>query len=129
MQLRGVDHIAIIVSNRTRALNFYVHALGCEVATEQYRVERDSWKIDLYIPGSEVEIELFTFPDAPQRPSNPEAIGARHLAIRVTDIEEAHAHCAKHELNPEPIRVDSRLGRRFFFIKDPDGLPIELVEM
>ena len=74
------------------------------------------------------QIELFSFPDPPPRPSYPEACGLRHLAFEVAGIGEAIAQLETHGVAVEPVRVDEYTGKRFTFFADPDGLPFELYE-
>ena len=85
MTFLGQHHIAIIVRDYETSKNFYVQVLGFEVIAETYRAERNSYKLDLRASGG-LQIELFTFPDAPPRPSRPEAIGLRHLAFSVVSM-------------------------------------------
>jgi glyoxylase I family protein len=74
------------------------------------------------------EIELFSFPNPPRRPSYPEACGLRHLAFAVDDLEQAVADLRSHEVSVEDIRIDEYVGKKFTFFADPDGLPLELYE-
>ena len=78
--------------------------------------------------GPGIVLELFISAGNPQRVSNPEASGLRHLALGVTDAEVAHMILLDAGYNPEPIRTDTFNDRKLFFVKDPDGLPIELHE-
>ncbi|UTW14308.1 VOC family protein [Marinobacterium rhizophilum] len=126
--LKGAHHVAIICGDYRRSRAFYVDLLGLEVIDENYRAERDSYKLDLRLPcGS--RIELFSFPAAPPRPSYPEARGLRHLAFAVADIERSVAYLQSRGLDVEPIRVDEYSGQRFTFFSDPDSLPLELYEV
>lgn len=125
--LLGLHHVALIASDRDRALDFYVGALGLVELARTWRAERGSWKIDLALPGGG-QIELFTFPGAPPRPSRPEAQGLRHLALAVADLGAWMRHLAARGHPPEPVRTDPLTGARFTFVADPDGLPVELVE-
>jgi len=124
--LTGLHHVAIIASDYDRSKAFYVGALGFSILREVWRAERRSWKCDLTMPGA--QIELFTFPGAPPRPSHPEAMGLRHLAFTVDDIVAEVARLAGHGIACEPVRVDEHTGQRFTFFADPDGLPLELYE-
>lgn len=126
MNLDSMHHIAIIASNYEVSKNFYVNILGLEVIRENYREERDSYKLDLKFGHS--EIELFSIPKAPKRPSYPEACGLRHLAFRIDNIEDAIAELNANGIPTEPIRIDEYTGRKFTFFSDPDGLPLELHE-
>lgn len=127
MKLNNVNHIAIIASDIERSLSFYVDVLGFSIIRKVYREERDSWKVDLALNGDYL-IELFTFPNAPQRLSYPEALGLRHLAFTVDDIEASIAELKSKGVEPESIRIDPFTDCRCVFFADPDGLPIELVE-
>nr|WP_320415589.1 VOC family protein [Candidatus Endoriftia persephone] len=127
MKIKGIHHIAIIGSDYARSKTFYTETLGLSVIDEHYRAARDSYKLDLRAPDG-VQIELFSFPDAPLRPSYPEARGLRHLAFAVEQIGNAIASLQARGVQVEPLRVDEYTGRRFCFFSDPDGLPIELYE-
>lgn len=127
MKLTGIHHIAVICSNYEKSKDFYVRILGLEPIREVYREERNSYKLDLAVNGH-YQIELFSFPEPPERPSYPEAAGLRHLAFQVEKIEEAAAYLATEQIQTEPIRIDPYTNRRFTFFADPDSLPIELYE-
>ncbi|PEB55955.1 hypothetical protein CON65_13255 [Bacillus pseudomycoides] len=127
MNISKVHHIAIICSDYKTSKEFYTRILGFKVVNEVYRKERDSYKLDLCV-GEQYQIELFSFPNPPERPSFPEATGLRHLAFAVTDIDEAVKHLNRYGVDTEPIRVDEITGRRFVFFQDPDCLPLELYE-
>ncbi|MGH8160089.1 MAG: SMU1112c/YaeR family gloxylase I-like metalloprotein [Rhodanobacter sp.] len=125
--LTTIHHVALICSDYPRSRAFYSETLGLPVIREVYREARKSWKCDLQIsPG--VQLELFSFPDPPPRPSRPEAQGLRHLAFAVTDVDTAVATLEARGVICEPVRVDEYTGRRFTFFADPDGLPIELYQ-
>ncbi|MBD1387875.1 VOC family protein [Neiella sp. HB171785] len=126
--LQGIHHTAIICSDYQRSRAFYVELLGLKVVAENYRAERDSWKLDLALPDG-CQIELFSFPEPPARPSRPEACGLRHLAFRVDDLDDAIAHLHHADIAVEPVRVDPFTNKRFTFFADPDGLPLELYEI
>lgn len=125
--LDGLHHVALIVSDYARARAFYTQVLGLRVIAETYREARQSWKLDLAIPGGG-QLELFSFPDPPSRPTLPEACGLRHLALRVPDLDCWLDHLARQGITAEPVRQDPLTCARFTFFADPDGLPVELVE-
>jgi glyoxylase I family protein len=127
MKLKKIHHIAIICSNYEVSKDFYVRILGLNPLQEVYREERDSYKLDLEVNGH-YQIELFSFPTPPERPSYPEAAGLRHLAFEVDDIEEAVRHLTTMQVEVEDIRIDPWTQKKFAFLADPDGLPIELYE-
>ncbi|MBR1584849.1 MAG: VOC family protein [Clostridia bacterium] len=125
--LRAIHHVAIICSDKDAALDFYHTKLGFPILRENYRADRDDWKIDLQLDEG-TEIELFIMKDRPNRVSDPEAYGLRHLAFRVASVEETVRALKKRGIPCEPIRIDTFTGERMTFFRDPDGLPLEIHE-
>lgn len=122
-----IHHVAIICSDYEISKKFYVDVLGFSIIEETYRKERKSYKLDLKV-GETDQIELFSFPNPPERPSKPEACGLRHLAFEVNDIHESVAQLQAKGIPVEDIRIDEITGKKFTFFKDPDNLPLELYE-
>ena len=106
--VQGLDHIALIVSSED-SLRFY----------ENERFER-SYDIVVFMTCGNITLEIFVDPNHPERVNSPEAKGLRHVAVTVDKIEDLN-------MEIEEIRTDW-FGRRFTFVKDPDGLPIEIKE-
>jgi glyoxylase I family protein len=127
LQINQIHHIAIICSDYQKSKHFYTKILGFEVVREVYRDERQSYKLDLSVNGI-YQIELFSFPNPPVRTSRPEACGLRHLAFAVNNVEESRTYLLSQNINCESIRIDEFTNKAFFFIEDPDGLPIEFYE-
>lgn len=127
MTFSRLHHIAIICSDYEGSKRFYTETLGLQIVAETFRQERNSYKLDLALPDGS-QIELFSFPSPPPRPSLPEACGLRHLAFAVSDLDRDVAELSDRGIEVEPIRVDDLTGKRFTFFADPDGLPIELYE-
>lgn len=126
--LNGFHHVAIICSDYPRSKHFYTEVLGFKIIAENYREARDSYKCDLALPDGS-QIELFSFPSAPTRPSRPEAQGLRHLAFKVNNLDSTIKKLAESGVECESIRVDEYTGKRFTFFQDPDELPLELYEL
>ncbi len=126
MKLKHIHHVAIITSDYEKTKDFYVRKLGFKVIRENYREDRADYKIDLQL--GDCELEVFVVKNAPARPSYPEALGLRHLAFKVKDIEEAVAWLNEQGIETEPIRFDVFTQNRMTFFKDPDGLPLEIHE-
>nr|WP_297524808.1 VOC family protein [uncultured Roseateles sp.] len=125
--LLRIHHTAIICADYARSRHFYTEVLGLRVIAETYREARRSYKLDLALPDGS-QIELFSFPGAPPRPSYPEAQGLRHLAFEVDDVASGKRELEAKGVVVEPVRVDELTGKRFTFFADPDGLPLELYE-
>ena len=126
MFLTKQHHIAIIVSDWEKAREFYVEKLGFRLIREVYRPEIGDYL--RMIRQGDTTIEVFEKPNYPERVTNPEAKGLRHLAFHVEDIGPAVAWLNSRGIETEPIREDKVNGGRFTFFKDPDGLPLELHE-
>ena len=124
--LEATHHVAVICSDEAKALDIYVNRLGFAVEKEAWRETQQDWLRMLRL--GDTVIELFIKADAPRRPTEPEALGLRHLAFRVSDIEAAVAWLHARGIETEPIREDPYNGGRLAFFRDPDGLPLELHE-
>lgn len=125
--LKRIHHAAIICADYAASRRFYTECLGLRVLAENYRAARQSYKLDLALPDGS-QLELFSFPGAPPRPSRPEAQGLRHLAFEVDDVGLCKQVLEARGIAVEEIRLDEFTGRRFVFFADPDGLPLELYE-
>ena len=122
--LEGTHHIAIIASDEQRALDFYINKLGFTLEKETWRPARKDYLRMLRL--GDTVIELFIHPGAPQRVTDPEALGLRHLAFRVTDIAAARDWLNSRGIETEPIHDDTANGGHYVFFRDPDGQPLEL---
>lgn len=127
LQINHIHHVAIICSDYQKSKQFYTETLGFKIQSEIYRAERQSYKLDLSVNGL-YQIELFSFPNPPARASRPEACGLRHLAFEVNNIAETRDYLLNKQVNAEEIRIDEFTQKAFFFINDPDNLPIEFYE-
>lgn len=126
MKLNAVHHVALWVSDLEKAKDFYVRTLGLAVLRENRRDDRGDVKLDLQL--GDAELELFCAGGHPARSSYPEALGLRHLAFRVENMDEAVGWLAGLGIDTEPVRVDPYTGKRMTFFFDPDGQPLELHE-
>ena len=126
MNLYKVHHVAVIGSDYQRSRHFYVDLLGFEVIRENFRPEKNDWKIDLKL--EDMELELFIAPDHPKRPSYPEAYGLRHLAFYVDSVEQTAKELNQKGIETEPIRIDPFTDKKMTFFFDPDGQPLEIHE-
>lgn len=126
MKLNAVHHVAILVKDYEKSRHFYVDLLGFRVIRENFRPEKNDDKLDLAV--GDLELELFSAPNAPARVTGPEALGLRHLAFRVENVAETVQELAALGIKTEPVRIDPYSGGAFTFFFDPDGLPLELHE-
>lgn len=123
----SIHHVAIICSDYNKSKDFYISILGFTIIAENYREERQSYKLDIKLANGD-QLELFSFPDPAKRPSFPEASGLRHLAFSVESVEATCDYLVSKGIAVEDIRVDEFTGKKFTFFKDPDGLPLEIYE-
>ena len=96
MNLKKIHHVAIIVSDYKESREFYVEKLGFRVIRENYRPEREDYKLDLELDGC--ELEIFSGKGNPPRVNYPEACGLRHLAFYVEDMEKSLKNFTRKEL-------------------------------
>ncbi len=127
MQFDSIHHIAIIVSDIQAAKEFYVNKLGFPIIRENYRADRDDWKLDLRV-NAQTELEIFAEKAPPKRVNRPEACGLRHLAFRVDSVEDTVRELENLGIPCEPVRLDAYTAKKMTFFFDPDGLPIEIHE-
>ena len=128
MKIEKLHHISIICADYEKSKHFYTQILGFTIENEVYRKERASYKLDLSLNGQYL-IELFSFPNPPQRPTRPESTGLRHIAFGVKEIEKTIVFLKSNNIQTEPIRTDEFTHKKFTFFYDPDHLPIELYEL
>lgn len=128
----GIDHYAISVSNSEKSRKFY-EKLGFRVVKD-YQAEDGSVRI-LQMEKDGFLLEMFCYPDSDPTPDFVETLntdlhvnGAKHMALAVEDPKKAAEYLLKEGLIREtPIINEGRLGRPYFFIKDPDGIFVEII--
>ena len=123
--IAGLHHIALIASQKERTAAFY-EALGFRVTACHPRPERQDEIVWMEAAG--VTLEIFVSAGNPPRVSGPEAYGLRHVAFRVEDAAAMQQRLISAGWQPEELRRDALSGEWMFFVKDPDGLPIEIHE-
>ena len=120
--IKAIHHIAIIVSSES-SLVFY-QKLGFQESFKKIR----NYDTIVLMDGYGIQLEIFIDPNHPEHADGKqETIGLRHFALKVDSIEET-----MNELGLTIDDVGSIMkdwtGNRFCFIKDPDGLLVELHE-
>jgi catechol 2,3-dioxygenase-like lactoylglutathione lyase family enzyme len=129
----SIDHAAISVADLDISMRFYMEILGftCE---RIIGIPDGKGRIAL-LKKADFTIEMFQFNDV-RLPLDSERIvindlskiGVKHIALRVNDIQVAAEYLKKYgvEFINEPVKGARGFYR--FFIKDPDGMPVELTE-
>lgn len=123
--ITGLHHIAILASKKQQTVAFY-ELLGFRVTECHVRPERQDEIVMMTAAG--ITLEVFVAANHPQRVSGPEAYGLRHAAFVVPDAACARTALVQAGYQPEPLRRDTYTGAAMFFVKDPDGLPVEIHE-
>lgn len=120
-------HSMIRVLDEAKALDFYQRAFGLSLA--ERLVFPDFALIYLSHPSSPFELELTVNFDRKEPYSLGDGYG--HLAVVVDDIDAEHARFSREQLSPGPLRDfkhDGTTLARFFFVSDPDGYKIEVIQ-
>ena len=120
-------HMMIRVQDEDRSVNFYRSALGLEIAD---RFAFDGFTL-VYLrnPQSEFELELTINHGRTEPYTHGDGYG--HVAVSVDDVDSEHARLAAAGLNPNPVKEfhrDGKLMAKFFFVQDPDGYKIEVLQ-
>lgn len=128
--ISSIHHVAMLTSPELyeTTKQFYTEILGFTIMAEHYRAERDSYKLDLALDGK-YQLEIFSFPEFRERCSFPEAMGLRHLAFAVNNVQEAYEWLLQKNVRTEEIRMDGFTGKPFVFFYDPNGQPLELYQI
>ena len=120
-------HTMIRVMDETKSVDFYRRAFGMRVA-DRYGFEGFTL-VYLVSDESPFEVELTINHGRTEPYPMGEAYG--HIAFAVEDLEAEHARFVGENLNPLPIKEFHREGAlmaKFFFVQDPDGYRIEMLQ-
>lgn len=128
----NVNHVAISVTNMNKSIAFYKKFGFKEF--KNWKADDESIKIDM-LKLNNVALEIFCYKKYTELPQTANStatdlpvIGTKHFALGVKDIEQAKEFVIKNEIVSDiEIRV-GRLGKPYFFIKDPDGILVEIIE-
>ena len=120
-------HSMIRVSDEINSTTFYQKAFGLSVAD---RLDFESFTL-VYLSNAEAEFELELTINKDQAEPYQLGSGYGHFAVSVDNIEAEHARFKKEGLNPRKLvefEEDGSLLAKFFFVQDPDGYEIEVLQ-
>jgi lactoylglutathione lyase len=120
-------HMMVRVIDEERSLEFYRRAFGLEIAD---RYDFDGFTL-IYLRGSESDFELELTVNHGRDEAYALGNGYGHLAFAVDDLDAEYAKIGRLGLNPTDIKEfhrDGALMARFFFVQDPDGYKIEVLQ-
>ena len=120
-------HMMVRVLDLDRSTAFYRTALGLDVAD---RFEFDSFTL-VYLRNAEADFEVELTLNKGRAEPYTHGDGYGHVAFCVDDLDAEHARMASLGIEPLPIKEffsEGALLARFFFIQDPDGYKIEVLQ-
>ncbi len=120
-------HAMIRVLDEDRSVAFYREAFGLEPAD---RFEFDSFTL-IYLRNAETDMELELTVNKGTTAPYDLGNGYGHLAVVVDDVGAEHARFEAAGFAPRKLvefNRDGALFARFFFVKDPDGYEIEVMQ-
>ncbi len=120
-------HTMIRVLDEERSTAFYRRAFGLEIAD---RFAFDDFTL-LYLRNDDADFEVELTVNHEQSEPYTHGSGYGHLAVAVADLDAEHRRFTELDLEPTPVKEfhrDGALMARFFFVKDPDGYKIEVLQ-
>ena len=120
-------HSMIRVLDEARSVDFYRKAFGLDVAE---RLDFETFTL-VYLGNAETDFELELTVNKGREEPYAQGDGYGHLAVSVADLDSEHDRLGALGLNPRKIVEFDRDGvrlARFFFIEDPDGYKIEVLQ-
>ena len=120
-----IHHVMISVSNLNHSRKFY-ESLGFEVVKEAAGSEKSM----LWMKLGDMILEMFCFKSCESNASlgTQETIGVRHFSLCTDAIDKLWNELKAKGIDATEPRMSGSVGRKFFYIKDPDGIPIEILE-
>jgi lactoylglutathione lyase len=120
-------HVMIRVLNEEQSVAFYQKAFGLTVAD---RFGFDGFTL-VYLSNPEIAFEIELTINHGRTEPYDLGSGYGHIAFVVDDLATCHSHLEENGLNPLPIKEfnrDGALMAKFFFVQDPDGYKIEVLQ-
>ena len=120
-------HSMIRVLNEARSVDFYQRAFNLSVAD---RLDFETFTL-VYLSNPESEFELELTINKGQTDTYQLGNGYGHFAVSVDDVETEHKRFQEVGLNPRKLvefEKDGSLLAKFFFVQDPDGYEIEVLQ-
>ena len=120
-------HTMIRVLDEQKSVDFYQNAFGLDV---EARFDFDSFTL-VYLRNKEADFEIELTVNKDRNEPYDHGDGYGHVAMAVDDLDGEHSRMSDLGLNPNPIKEFHREGSlmaRFFFVQDPDGYKIEVLQ-
>lgn len=128
----NIDHYAISVGDVEKSIEFY-SKLDFDLLKD-WKADDGSVRI-VHMMNGDFILEMFCYPDSEKLPDFVENLnddlkvkGAKHLGLWVKDLESAADYLLQvGVLKSKPTISQGRMGRPYFFIKDPNGIFVEII--
>lgn len=120
-------HAMIRVLDEERSVKFYSEAFGMNVSK---RLDRESFTL-VYLRGDEADQEIELTVNKGREEPYTHGDGYGHVAFAVDDLEAEHARFEAAGFEPRKLvefKEDGELIAKFFFVQDPDGYQIEVLQ-
>ncbi len=120
-------HMMVRVLDEERSVDFYRRAFGLDVAE---RMDFDDFTL-IYMKNGETDFEVELTVNKGREKPYEHGDGYGHLAVSVDDIDAEHARFTEEGLEPRDVvefKRDGNLLAKFFFVQDPDGYQIEVLQ-
>jgi lactoylglutathione lyase len=117
----------IRVLDEAKAVEFYGKAFGLKIKN---RFDFDGFTL-VYLKNDENDFEVELTINHGRTEAYTHGTGYGHLALSVADIDAEHRRFTELGLNPNPVKEfhrDGALMAKFFFVQDPDGYKIEILQ-
>ncbi len=137
LPINAFSHVCVRVSSMPRSLDFYRQVLGFDVVFDVELAGEPlsdvtgeagarGRMVGGLLGGTTVELlEISSSAETPQPPPGP-MLGYTNISLSVVDLDVVHSMAVSMDLAPRPIVEIG--GVRMFFLADPDGAPIEIIE-
>lgn len=125
------NHVTISVDDLNKTLEFYK-----KFGFENYKEYHDESVDIIMLKLENMILEIFHYQEKEQLPEHSKnlgidlkTIGNKHFGLGVKNIMEAKKFVEDNQLNNSEIIINKgRLGKPYFFIKDPNGILMEIIE-
>lgn len=128
----NINHVAISVADIKKSREFY-KKFGFQ-EFKSWKAEDDSIKINMLKLNNTV-LEIFCYKEYTDLPETAKAtvtdlsiLGTKHFALGVQNIEKAKEFVLQKSICESVDIKIGRLGKPYFFINDPDGILVEIIE-
>jgi len=115
LQVSQIDHCSVLITDVERSRRFYRDLLGLK----EINKPRTFDFVALWFQLGDTQLHLL-------RKDKPDTVSPRHFALRVADVAAARAHFRGHGIDTQETTLIPGADR--FFIADPDGNRIEIIQ-